>query len=342
MLRALDLFSGIGGITYGLRGIVTPVAYVEKDPDARDFLRKKHPDTPVFDDVCTFDATPLKDEIDIITAGWPCTGFSTAGKGDGFKHHASGLFTQVVRIAKECVPKYLFLENSFILSKIDNLKLIVKSFDDIGYDCRWLTCRATNVGALHQRHRWFCLVSKKDSGINIDIPRVDPFDWNNNEPNRQVQKNTPENTRICKWLGNAVVPDQVRFALMTLLSMDTTTLRKTTNNTKTGFSKDGILYYTPISMTERPPLNIILRQGELPKTHNASTPLYDTMVKKYWSTPVFTQVPRGSTVLTSRCSKMLGTQVKFCNEGNPGWYLHCVWITWLMGYPADYFNHTSL
>ena len=60
MLRALDLFSGIGGITSGLRGIVTPIAYVEKNTDARGFLEQKHPEIPVFDDVCTFDATEWK------------------------------------------------------------------------------------------------------------------------------------------------------------------------------------------------------------------------------------------------------------------------------------------
>jgi hypothetical protein len=338
MLRALDLFSGIGGITYGLRGIVTPVVYVEKDPDAREFLKKKHPDTPVFDDVCTFDATPLKGSIDIITAGWPCTGFSTSGKGTGFEHEASGLFTEVVRMAKECEPKYLFLENSFILSKIDNLKVIVKSFDEIGYDCRWLTCRATNVGALHQRHRWFCLVSKREINNDIEIPFVECFDWKNNEPPKQIQKNTPENRQITRWLGNAVVPDQVRFAFTTLLHVDTATLTEMIKKTKTGFSKNGVLYHCPIKMTERPPLDIILRQGELPTIHNASTPLYDTMIKKYWATPVFTEIPRGSTVLTSRCSKVLGTQVRFCEQGVPGWYINCDWVTWLMGYEPSYFK----
>ncbi|AGE56795.1 cytosine-specific methyltransferase [Acanthocystis turfacea Chlorella virus NE-JV-2] len=338
MLRALDLFSGIGGITYGLRGIVAPTAYVEKDPNAREFLQKKHPGIPVFDDVCTFDATSLKGNIDIITAGWPCTGFSTAGKGTGFSHEASGLFTEVVRLAKECEPKYLFLENSFILSKIDNLKVIIKSFDDFGYDCRWLTCRATNVGALHQRHRWFCLVSKRGLSDDVEIPHVDRFGWDNNQPHKQISKNTPENAQIARWLGNAVVPDQVRFAFTTLIHMDTTTLTEMTRNTKVGFSKNGILYHCLIKMTERPPLNIILHQGELPEVHNATTPVLERVIKKYWATPVFTQIPRGSTVLTSRCAKALGTQVRFCEKGVPGWYINCDWVTWLMGYPSDYFK----
>ena len=66
MLRAIDLFSGIGGITYGLRGIVEPIAYVEKNDDAREFLARKHPNVPVFDDVCTFDATPYLGNVDIV------------------------------------------------------------------------------------------------------------------------------------------------------------------------------------------------------------------------------------------------------------------------------------
>lgn len=145
MLRALDLFSGIGGITYGLRGIVTPVAYVEKNKDAREFLQKKHPNVPVFDDVCTFDATKWRGKVDIITAGWPCTGFSTAGKGAGFEHEASGLFSEVIRITQECSPMYLFLENSHVLSQRKNIIIVVDAFDKLGYDCRWVTCRATCV-----------------------------------------------------------------------------------------------------------------------------------------------------------------------------------------------------
>jgi len=316
MLRALDLFSGIGGITYGLRGIVTPIVYVEKDPDARDFLKKKHPDTPVFDDVCTFDATPLKGSIDIITAGWPCTGFSTAGKGGGFSHHASGLFTEIVRMAKECEPKYLFLENSHVLSRKENLDVVVSAFSELGYDCRWITCHATCVGAPHQRHRWFCLVSKRGIDIDIEIPEFHYiFDWDNEkEPAKQIKENTTKNKTILGFVGNSVVPDQVRYTFYKLLGKE---------------------------CHERlfPPLNIPLvpRMNEH-KTKETNL-VTKTIIKKYWGTPCysFRTHTRGNRVLTKRHLAYLPTQVRFSPQGIDGYNLNGLWCAWLMGYTQEYF-----
>ena len=341
-LRALDLFSGIGGITYGLRGIVTPVVYVEKDPNAREFLQKKHPDIPVFDDVCTFDATEWKGKVDIITAGWPCTGFSVAGKGAGFAHEASGLFTEIIRIAKECEPEYLFLENSCVVGQVKNVNVIVDSFDALGYDCRWVTCRATNVGALHERHRWFCFVIKRGRDIN-DLSMVqnhENFDWSTGEPARQVETNTPENKLISAWLGNAVVPDQVRFAFTTLKDLDITQDTKTymySDKTNIGFSIDGKTFGRRNKFDARPPINIELTQEIPPVVHKATTPHVPKIIKKYWATPVFSNVPSGTNILTDRCSKQLGTQLRYANGGGNR-YVNSNWVRWLMGYPDGYFT----
>ncbi len=341
-LRALDLFSGIGGITYGLRGIVTPVVYVEKNKDAREFLKQKHPDIPVFEDVCTFDAIEWKGKVDIITAGWPCTGFSVAGKGAGFAHEASGLFTEIIRIVKECEPVYLFLENSCIVGQVKNINVIVDSFDALGYDCRWVTCRATNVGALHERHRWFCFVIKRGRDIN-DLSMVqnhENFDWSAGEPVRQVETNTSENKLISAWLGNAVVPDQVRFAFTTLKDLDITQDTKTymhSDKTNIGFSIDGKTFGRRVKFDARPPINIELTQEIPPVVHKATTPHVPKIIKKYWATPVFSNVPSGSNILTDRCAKALGTQLRYANGGGNK-YVNSNWVRWLMGYPDGYFT----
>jgi DNA-cytosine methyltransferase len=341
-LRALDLFSGIGGITYGLRGIVTPVVYVEKNKDAREFLKKKHLDIPVFEDVCAFDASEWKGKVDIITAGWPCTGFSVAGKGAGFAHEASGLFTEIIRIVKECEPGYLFLENSCIVGQVKNVNVIVDSFDALGYDCRWITCRATNVGALHERHRWFCIVAKRGRDINDlpIIPNHENFDWSAGEPTRQVEINTPENKLISAWLGNAVVPDQVRFAFMTLKDLDITQDTKTymySDKTNIGFSIDGKTFGRRVKFDARPPVNIELTQEIPPAVHKATTPHIPKIIKKYWATPVFSLKLSGSNILTDRCSKSLGTQLRYANGGGNK-YVNSNWVRWLMGYPDEYFT----
>jgi DNA-cytosine methyltransferase len=340
MLHALDLFSGIGGIAHGLRGIVLPIAYVEKNTDAREFLKQKHPDTPVFEDVCTFDASEWKGNVDIITAGWPCTGFSVAGKGTGFEHEASGLFTEIIRITKECEPKYLFLENSHVLSTPENIRVVVDAFNELEYDCRWITCQATCVGALHQRKRWFCLVNKRGVDTKIYIPDVRKFDWSFDEPVRQVEKYSIENRNLLGFLGNAVVPDQIRYAFSLLVNLSTL---KTKSNEKNGFSVNGKITTFKLKHQKTLPLNIIIsprvNESSFAVRCDVTKILTKPVIAKYWATPTFmcrhSKSPR---TLTERSSKMLSAMVAFSEGGKMGWYLNYKWCAWLMGYGEGYFD----
>ncbi|ABT15096.1 DNA methyltransferase [Paramecium bursaria Chlorella virus NY2A] len=343
VLRALDLFSGIGGITHGLREIVEPIAFVEKNDEARSFLKKKHPEIPVFDDVCSFDATKWT-HVDIILAGWPCTGFSNAGTKTGFSHEASGLFTEVVRITEECRPKYVFLENSHTLSLFENISVIVNAFDELGYDCRWITCRATCVGALHQRHRWFCLVVRRDIELDIGIPYVERFDWMTNEPPRQIQKSNKENILHISLAGNAVVPDQVRYAMDILCSFDTNKEFSLSSRAKNGFSKNGVIFTYDIEHPAREPLNIVLTPRENETSFVISCDpkkvLTKSVIQKFWPTPLHsckyaTKCPR---TLTTRVSKMLSACVGFSEGGDKNGYLSAKWVLWLMGYDDSYMS----
>lgn len=77
MLRSLDLFSGVGGITHALRGLATPVMYCEKDPDCHVVLKKlmaqgRIPKAPLHDDVAKLTARSLPAKPDMIVAGFPC------------------------------------------------------------------------------------------------------------------------------------------------------------------------------------------------------------------------------------------------------------------------------
>jgi site-specific DNA-cytosine methylase len=219
LMNALELFAGVGGITHGLRGYVNPISFCENDKGAAEFLATRG--KPVHGDVREFDATEYKGNVDIVTAGWPCTGFSTGGKGSGFDHPASGLWTEVVRVVRECEPRYVFLENSHVLSQTSNLAVVVGDLHALGYDCRWYTCYSNdvNIGAPHQRFRWFCLAFKRDLGVSISKVTVPKFDWSSAPPRTQETENTRENKRLLKLMGNSVVPDQVRHAFEMMLDM---------------------------------------------------------------------------------------------------------------------------
>jgi DNA (cytosine-5)-methyltransferase 1 len=87
MLRVLDLFSGIGGFSYGLHkaGSFKTVAFCEMDKNCHKVLNKNFPGVEIFTDVCKLTYTKhaglhLKgkeiqethaDSIDIICGGFP-------------------------------------------------------------------------------------------------------------------------------------------------------------------------------------------------------------------------------------------------------------------------------
>lgn len=167
-LNGLDLFSGIGGITLALSEWVNPVAYCEIEPYAQKVLLSRMSDgqlpiAPIWDDVRTLQKSDIKESVDIIYGGFPCQDISVAGRKAGItKESRSGLFYKIMRLTDELKPQFLFLEN---VPNIRNqgLDKVLQEITDRGYNCRWGILSAAEVGAWHQRKRWWLLgYSKRD------------------------------------------------------------------------------------------------------------------------------------------------------------------------------------
>lgn len=177
-MRGLDLFSGIGGITKALEGYVRPIAYCEIEPYARGvLLSRMHsgdlPLAPIWDDVLTLRGAMLP-QVDIIYGGFPCQDISCAGRGKGLGGKRSGLFFQILRLAEEVKPSFIFLENVSAIRR-RGLGIVLRELTSIGYDCRWCMLSAADVGANHKRERWFLLAHttrKQNSGISINDSSV--------------------------------------------------------------------------------------------------------------------------------------------------------------------------
>lgn len=160
----MHLFAGAGG---GLLADLilghTPVVAVEWEPYPCRVLRERaaegwFPELVVWEgDVRDFDSSEYTGRVDCIHAGFPCQDISTAGKqagvGEGTR---SGLYREVLRIAGIVRPSCIFLENVAAI-KSNGLEQVVKDLALMGYDCRWLCIRASDVGAPHHRDRWFLL-----------------------------------------------------------------------------------------------------------------------------------------------------------------------------------------
>jgi len=170
MLYGLDLFTGIGGISYGLQPWVRTVCYVEIDEWCQRVIRERIgdgrlDDAPIWDDVREFDARPWVGAVDIISGGFPCQDISVAGHGAGLAGRRSGLFYEIARICRVIRPRFVFLENvpAIVVAGRGGWD-VIGEFTQVGYDCRWGMLSAADVGAPHKRERWWCLAYAADAG----------------------------------------------------------------------------------------------------------------------------------------------------------------------------------
>ena len=176
-LRLLDTFAGIGGFSYAAEKLVggfQTVQFVEIDPYCQQVLNKNFPNIPIHDDITTYRAKPYS--ADVISAGFPCTDISQAGRREGITETTrSGLWFQLIRTIRMVRPKYFILENvSAILT--NGLDIVLRDIYEAGYDAEWCCIPSSFVGACHQRDRWWLLgfPSNSNSLQRFDVLRQQP------------------------------------------------------------------------------------------------------------------------------------------------------------------------
>ena len=99
--------------------------------------------------------------IDILTAGYPCQPFSTAGlrKGADDERHLWPHIKDIIGILR---PQFVILENvrgHFGLG----FREVLADLTCLGYDAKWKLIRASEVGAPHRRERLFILAYPTDN-----------------------------------------------------------------------------------------------------------------------------------------------------------------------------------
>lgn len=196
-MRTMHLFAGAGG---GLLADLilghTPVVAVEWGPYPCQVLRERaaegwFPELVVWEgDVRDFDPSDYKERVDCIHAGFPCQDISVAGKQAGVAEGTrSGLYREVLRIAGAIRPEYIFLENVAAI-KSNGLEQVIKDLAILGYDTRWVCIRASDVGAFHERDRWFCLGfdTYRDNANRERRPKFPDFLFEKRTPSKNEQE----------------------------------------------------------------------------------------------------------------------------------------------------------
>jgi DNA-cytosine methyltransferase len=226
-MRSLDLFTGIAGMTYALHPLgIVPHMYCETDPAARTRLERlmttnRIPTAPIHDDVRTLHLHT--GTVDLIIGGFPCQGFSHAGKREGLDHPGSGLVSEVFRLVASTKAPFVFLENVTALLHSKNrtdLEHIVATFDSMGYDGRYVVMHGYDVGCPQKRSRAYFLFTKRRCrgakertlqarSSSLVEPKVP-------EPPRFTNTRTPHITTRVRLLGNSVIPEMTRLAFLFL------------------------------------------------------------------------------------------------------------------------------
>jgi DNA (cytosine-5)-methyltransferase 1 len=168
-MNELALFAGAGGGILGghLLGWRT-VCAVEWEPYPASVLCARQndgflPPFPVWDDVQTFDGKPWQGIVDVISGGFPCQDISAAGKGAGIDAERSGMWREMARIIHEVRPRFVFVENSPMLTS-RGLGRVLGDLAKMGFDAEWGVLGHDDFGGQHRRERiWIVAYTNKKS-----------------------------------------------------------------------------------------------------------------------------------------------------------------------------------
>lgn len=188
-LKVASLFCGCGGTDVGLLGDFEflgnhyasndlEIVYANDiDDNACNIFKENFGIEPDNRDIreVTSDEIP---EFDILTGGFPCQSFSIIAQNPkrlGVKDERGKLFFEMCRILREKQPKCFIAENVkgiLTANKKSAFPLIIKKFEESGYDVSYSILNSANYGVPQKRERVIIVGFRKDLGIKFEFPDV--------------------------------------------------------------------------------------------------------------------------------------------------------------------------
>jgi DNA (cytosine-5)-methyltransferase 1 len=184
---AIDLFSGCGGLTEGLKQAgFTVIGGAEIRSEAREAYALNHPEVHVFEDVRKVTLEGINrhhslkvGQLDLLAACPPCQGFSTLRT----KNHVSPvdddrnkLIFQVSRLAAALLPKAVLVENVPALLQNWRINDFRRRLEKLGYRTAQAVLDASQFGVPQRRKRMIFIAIKADLEPTIPEPTIsDPL-----------------------------------------------------------------------------------------------------------------------------------------------------------------------
>lgn len=176
-LRAIDLFSGCGGLSQGLKQAgLKVIAAIESDDLAVQTYRSNHPRVRICEnDIRKIAARTLmtelglkSGELDVLAGCPPCQGFSVLRTRNGASQRRdkrNGLIAEMLRFIRAFRPKAVMLENVPGLSAHWSFHKLCRDLRRLGYRVRWDVKDARYYGVPQRRKRLILV-----AGRGFEIP----------------------------------------------------------------------------------------------------------------------------------------------------------------------------
>ncbi len=175
-LNAIDLFSGIGGLSWGLKEAGFRVAAcVEIDQHAVAGYKLNHPNAVVMNqDIKKIDTQKIKclldgESLHLLAGCPPCQGFSSVrrlNKKQSVRDKRNRLILEFLRFVEELQPLTLMLENVSGLKDYYLFKQMVRKLKQLEYNPKFEIINAKDYGIPQNRKR-LVLVGSKLEGLDI-------------------------------------------------------------------------------------------------------------------------------------------------------------------------------
>lgn len=189
-----SLFSGVGGFDLAAEWMGWEnLFHCEINEWCQKVLRFHFPKSIQYDDITRTDFTPWRGKVDVLTGGFPCQPFSTAGKRRGAEDDRY-LWPEMLRAIREIQPAWVIGENvagitsmvqpgseitvesqaslfetsdkETLLEQEYVIETVCRDLEREGYSVQPILIPACGVGAPHRRDRvWFIASYRSDARV---------------------------------------------------------------------------------------------------------------------------------------------------------------------------------
>lgn len=159
-MKAIELFAGIGGFHVAANQCGIDMVWANDiSPKACEVYRTQFgKDSIIEGDVRQF--LNFIPRHDLLTAGFPCQPFSSAGKKKGIRDARGTLFETIILALEKYSPRYFILENVKRLLAMEDgyhFATILSSLANLNYSIEWRLLNAMHLGLPKNRQRVFII-----------------------------------------------------------------------------------------------------------------------------------------------------------------------------------------